>query len=300
MVLAYHHALLDGWSVAGVLAEVMAHYRGAPDTTPVVPFRRYVAWRAGRDPGADHWRSVLAGARPAAVTPAPRPAAGGTAQPTGRDQVGRPLPEGLLAEVTARAAAGGFTAHTAFAAAWARLLARYAGTDDVTFGVTVAGRAPELAGVESMVGLLVNTIPLRVRTSATDLLGEVQRQQVAARAFEHAAPVDIARAAGRAPDSPLYTSILVFQNHPPLPAGVRAVRVEESTGYPLTLVVELDGTPRLRLLHPAGRESPGRLLDELVSALKDEVDGGDRLVDVPGGHVDMGDRADAAVAQLGH
>jgi amino acid adenylation domain-containing protein len=279
MVLTYHHILLDGWSVAGVLAEVMAGHQARivggdlPDP-PIEPFRRFVSWLDAHDPpGARaHWRAVLDGA-PAA--PPPAPDAVGTEPVAG--QAVRELPVSLVNALTEQATAHRLTLHTVFAGAWAAVLAHQERRRDVVFGVTVAGRPPELPGVESIVGLLVNTIPLRVRLDDRapyrDLLRVVQEQQLASREFEHSSLGEIMRAVGRPAGRPLFDSVFVFQNHPPLPrAGPRltAVRVVESTGYPLTVVVELDGTPRLRLLHQRpviGPDVARRRLEELHRVL---------------------------------
>ena len=50
--------------------------------------------------------------------------------------------------------------------AWAVVLSRLTDRSDVVFGVTVSGRPAELAGVETMIGLFINTVPLRVRLDA--------------------------------------------------------------------------------------------------------------------------------------
>ena len=88
------------------------------------------------------------------------------AAPVAPEQITLSLSETLTAALTRQARAQGLTLNTFMQAAWAILLGRLTGRDDVVFGVTVAGRPPEIAGIERMVGLFINTLPLRVRLPA--------------------------------------------------------------------------------------------------------------------------------------
>ncbi|MEH1167107.1 amino acid adenylation domain-containing protein [Micromonospora sp. CPCC 205539] len=269
LVLTFHHLLLDGWSLAVLLAEVLDDRR-----EPVVPFRRYLRWLADADRSTGYWKRLLAGFPES--TPLPHPPASAVADAAdARPQVGLPgtavtrlvLPDRLGTALAARAAAAGVTPYAVTLGAWALTLAGYVGRDDVVVGVTVAGRPDDLPGAEAIVGLLINTVPLRVRFEPdapfTDALHAVQAQQVAARESEHQSLADITRASEVPPGSPLFHSIVVFQNHPPLPAGLSPVDVVESTGYPLTLIVEPTPELVLRLLIEGDALAPtegGRLL----------------------------------------
>ena len=195
IAVTYHHILLDGWSLAVVLDEVFRAYAGEP-LPPVAEFRRYVAWRSTVAPAPTYWKTLLEG------VPARR---GRTTTRTTPAQLVRDVPASLAGRIRARAATAEVTLQTVFAAAWAMA------SGDVVIGVTVAGRPPQLPGVESMVGLLINTIPLRVDTSSPDVLRSVHEQQLESRAHEHDSLTEIAQAAG----GDLFDSILVFQNHPP-------------------------------------------------------------------------------------
>ena len=131
--------------------------------------------------------------------------------------------------------------------AWALLLSRYSGEEDVIFGATVSGRPPDLAGVESMVGLFINTLPVRVQVAADDSLlpwlKRLQSQMVELRQYEYSPLVEVQRWSEIPRGLPLFESILAFENSAvggflnELGGGldVRTLRFEGGrTGYPLT------------------------------------------------------------------
>ena len=135
---------------------------GAAAVLPrVTPYRDYLAWIAAqdRDAAIAAWREALAGLD-AATRVAPQDPGRPPAAP---EQITLALSETLTAALTRQARAQGLTLNTVIQAAWAILLGRLTGRDDVVFGVTVAGRPPEIAGIESMVGLFINTLPLRIK-----------------------------------------------------------------------------------------------------------------------------------------
>src|SRR5262249_14096097 len=107
---------------------------------------------------------------------------------------------------------------TLLAAAWAVLLARAGGRDDVVFGVTYSGRPEELAGSERMIGLFINTLPVRLRPApelrAADFLAPGARGQVALRAWEHTPLVRVRGWSEVPAELPLFESLLVFESAP--------------------------------------------------------------------------------------
>ena len=142
-------------------------------------------------------------------------------------------------------------------AAWAVLLGRLTGRDDVVFGVTVAGRPVEIAGVESMVGLFINTLPLRIALPPAkplcDLLREMQQRQSQLMAHQHAGLAEIQKLAGI---GELFDTLVVFENYPVDRAGLAGevsdvrlatVRGHDATHYPLSLLVQPGERLLLRL-----------------------------------------------------
>ncbi|SBT41188.1 non-ribosomal peptide synthetase [Micromonospora narathiwatensis] len=248
LVLTNHHILLDGWSMPVLAGELFALYRSAGRTDalpPVTDARAYPAWRARQDvPAAEAaWRDALAGlTEPTLVAPAA--AERGPVPPA---KLLRELPAALTDALTATARAAGVTLNTVVQGAWAVLVGGLTGRDDVVFGATVAGRPAELAGVETMVGLFINTLPVRVRLDPAEpvsaVLAGLQERQTALQPHQHLGLPDIQRLAGH---GELFDTLVVFENYPVDPsvldlAGtgltVRGVHGLDATHYPLTLVL---------------------------------------------------------------
>src|SRR5262249_16908889 len=130
-------------------------------------------------------------------------------------QITLALSDRLTAALTAQARERGLTLNTVIQVAWAILLGRLTGRDDVVFGVTVAGRPPELAGIERMVGLFINTVPLRVKLPPAKprlaVLQELQGQQSRLTAHQHLGLAEIQSLAGL---GELFDTAMVFANYP--------------------------------------------------------------------------------------
>jgi non-ribosomal peptide synthase protein (TIGR01720 family) len=160
LVLTNHHILLDGWSMPVLVQELLTLYGHKGDggvLARATPYRDYLAWIARQDRTAAlaAWRDALAGLEePTLMAPHAR-----TRAPVAPQRMVLALSERLTAALSEAARRQGVTLNSMLQAAWALLLGRLLGREDVVFGVTVAGRAPELSGIESMVGLFINTLP---------------------------------------------------------------------------------------------------------------------------------------------
>ena len=178
------------------------------------------------------------------------------------------------------------TVNTLIQAAWAILLGRHAGEHDVVFGATVSGRPPELPGVEEMIGLFINTLPVRVKLSpdetALALVKRLHARQAEAQQYEYSRLVKVHEWSGVARGATLFKSILVFENYPlDVPAlkknlsfEIQAVRSFERTNYPLTLVVAPGAELRLELLYDSDRvdaTGAARLLNHLQTLVESIV-----------------------------
>lgn len=188
LVIAAHHTVLDGWSLPVMLRELMALYVNGADeqALPLVrPYRDYLKWLAEQDREATEqaWREALVGLeRPSLVAPLTD---GRVPKAPGQLTFGLPAPQTAALERRARSL--GVTVNSVVQAAWSLVLSSLLGRDDVVFGVVVSGRSPELTGVEDMVGLFINTVPLRLRLDPTEtsgrLLTRLQAEQ--ARLLDH-------------------------------------------------------------------------------------------------------------------
>ena len=224
LVLTMHHMLVDGWSLPLLVRELGALVTGAVPVAATEPVRPYHAWLAGQDrpAAAAAWAAALAGLdAPTLVAPGIDAAA----LPTLPLRRTAEVPRQLTAQLTRLARSSGTTVNTVVQLAFAALLGESTGRRDVVFGATVSVRPPELPGVESMVGLLLATVPVRVRLdgaeSVTALLRQVSRQQAELAPHVHLGAVQVQRAAGL---GPLYDASMVFENYPqeearPAPSG---------------------------------------------------------------------------------
>ncbi|WP_448321321.1 amino acid adenylation domain-containing protein, partial [Streptomyces sp. CO7] len=296
VVWSFHHLVLDGWSLFHVLADVLACV-AAPDAAALPhrrPFRDYVAWLAerDRDEAERHWRERLDGL--AEPTPLPydrEPRESHRAESS--EAVRAVLPAAATHALQDRARSAGLTLGTLVQGAWAVLLSRHAGRDEVVFGTTVSGRPPELDGAETMTGLFIATLPTRVtvpRTGTTaDWLHRLQQDQGEDRRFDFV-PLTRMKALTRLPErAGLFDSIVVFENYPVDDAtaashGLRLSGLEgvETTNYPLSLVVEPGAELSLSLGYDPGLfdAATAELLTEYLLVLLGHMAGG--LGDAPG------------------
>ncbi|MEU6375589.1 amino acid adenylation domain-containing protein [Streptomyces sp. NPDC046909] len=248
LILTNHHLLLDGWSVPLLVRELLHLYAAqlAPDQAaplPAVrPYRDFLAWLAARDrdASAQAWRQALAGATPTLLAPtAPGPVP--VTPELHTLQLDRTIKE--------FARSNGVTVNTVVQGLWALLLARLTGREDVVFGATVAGRPAELAGADAMIGLFINTVPVRVAVPPGERVGaflrRLQDEQALLMDHQHLGLTEIQRQAGA---GDLFDTLLVFENYPidraavaeaEALAGLRIVDVKGfgATHYPLTLAV---------------------------------------------------------------
>jgi natural product biosynthesis luciferase-like monooxygenase protein/amino acid adenylation domain-containing protein len=228
----FHHLLLDGRSVVMLLNEVFALYealsRGASIELPAMPsYGDFVAWLQQQDPAQaeSFWRSMLKGF--AAPTPlvVGRNAGGGeeSIQIRGEQQIH--LPEAATAALKSFAKENKLTLNTMVQGAWALLLSRYSGEEDVLFGAVRACRHSTIKDAESVVGLCINTVPLRIRVPAEGQLlpwlAELRNQWLALRPFEHTPLTDIQGWSDVPRGCPLFESIFNFQD-PSWYAALRA------------------------------------------------------------------------------
>ncbi|MFJ7212935.1 amino acid adenylation domain-containing protein [Amycolatopsis sp. NPDC098790] len=275
LVLTSHHLLSDGWSAPRILAELFALYAGAP-LPPPVPVSRFTRWLASRDHAVDTaaWRTALAGLPESDHYSV---------------HVGVTEPElftvdsAVVAALTRAGVSAGLTAGTLLQGAWAAVLARRAGRPDVTFGVMVSGRTAEVDGVEEIIGLLANSIPVRARFEGTVAASLARLQAEQQTLPGHVGLGELRSLTGRAR---LFDSLVVFENYPIDPArlrepapGVRVTnaRFRERNHHPVTLTVvpEASGGWSGVLSHQAGWFAEGEAA-ALVAELRE------RLAELPG------------------
>ncbi|RYZ40511.1 MAG: amino acid adenylation domain-containing protein, partial [Myxococcaceae bacterium] len=300
---SHHHLLLDGWSSGLFFQEVFALYDAFSNgTTPVLPtrppYREYIAWLQRTDAAADEafWRGYLSGLG----TPTPLPAAlPAVADASAADP--RSLEVALSVETTSTLQAfvrqHQLTLNTLVQAAWALVLARYAGTQDVLFGTTLAGRPPELEGSEAMLGLLITTLPVRIQLPDANApllpwLQSLQEQQLGIQKHQQTPLVTVQSWSDIPRGTPLFNTLLVYENFP-VDEGVlkrstaldlRDLTTGESTHYALSASAIPGGNQlRLNLAYEARRFEPGaiqRMLGHWTQALESLTQTDARLSDL--------------------
>ena len=248
LVFTNHHLILDGWSMPLLFRELFELYRhgGAAQALPrVAPYRDYVAWIARQDRTASEqvWTDYLAGIDAPTRVAVARPTT--TAIP---EIFNAALSLQQTAALAAQARRHGLTLNTVVQAAWGLLLGQMTGRDDVIFGITVTGRPAELPDAETMVGLFINTLPLRLRLHPGEtllaLMKRLQDEQARLTAHQQISLVELHRLAGHAE---LFDTTMVFENYPvaaladaELAPGLRSAGSDgkggDITHYPLSLV----------------------------------------------------------------
>ena len=288
-VWSFHHLLLDGWSATRVMSEVMAVYDALSDgreiqPVPAAPFRLFIEWLAGQDrqQAETFWRSYLQGFR--------SPSSLAIEAPAGRKPLAKSYRETVRSVDAAAVDAwrefarkNQLTLNTLMQGAWAMLLGRYSGEDDVVFGATASVRPPEISGVESMIGLLINTLPVRVPLDGSQEVGEwlrrLQREQAELREFSYSALLDVHGWSEVPRSRSLFESIVVFENYPVSDAVTGATssltfgdgESFERTNFPLTLLVSFGRQVRLLVDYDASRFDGGAIaamLDHYVALLE--------------------------------
>ncbi|MDL9946105.1 amino acid adenylation domain-containing protein [Gordonia sp. ABSL11-1] len=270
LVMVAHHVAVDGWSIHRVLEEIVAGYTGV-ELPPVQPISTFLGWLTARPADTEVWTRTLSGFRgPTRLPLVDQHLTGKPSESIPSRSADHRLSAERSSALRSLAHRSGATLNTLIQVSWALVLADLTDSDDIVFGAVVSGRHPAVLGVDEMVGMLINTIPVRVRLdpseTPTRLLARVQREQLALLDHQHTALGDIQAAMGM---GELFDSVVVFESFPR--GSVRPVIDDENT-YSATLIVEDD--PEIRLVFERRGVDP-RLLDSLVGLLGALADAGD-------------------------
>jgi amino acid adenylation domain-containing protein/non-ribosomal peptide synthase protein (TIGR01720 family) len=267
LVFTNHHLILDGWSIPLLIGEMFELYGNGLDanTLPRVrPYTDYLAWLKTQDHSAAlaAWKNYLVELESPTIM-APQLKEARQAETQIPSSWRHDLPLELTAAVNAMAREHGLTLNTVLQGLWAVLLARLSDRNDIVFGITVSGRSPELAGIEQMVGLFINTVPLRVRLYPgqhfIDALARIQASQSEMVSVYYLGLSEIQREAGF---QQLFDTIFVFENYPldrsllaRSFAGLRisAVEMRDGAHYPLALMIAPDDRLHVRVDYDPAR-----------------------------------------------
>jgi len=303
LVWSRHHLLLDGWSVSLIIREVfrcyaMFHQGLQPDLERPRPYRDYLAWLQRQDLARAEafWRAALAGFHAATKLDIDR----APESPPDQAEYGEQallLPSALTAALQSLSRVHHLTLNTLVQGAWALLLNRYSHQTDIVFGATTSGRPSAMDGVETMAGVFINTLPVRIRLMPEmrllPWLLQLQSQQAEARQYDYSSLVEIQGWSDIPRGTPLFESIVVFENFPLASAtqdlggdlNIEDVRLFERANYPLTLLVIPDEQLELQLTYATERfdaaaimRMSGQLQTVLAAIAADPIR---RLADIP-------------------
>jgi amino acid adenylation domain-containing protein/non-ribosomal peptide synthase protein (TIGR01720 family) len=223
VVWSHHHLIIDGWSGPLLLRECIALYEALRNGETIqlpqsLPYRNYIEWLQNQDlsQAETFWRRSLKGITKPTSVLGEQTQASSTRQAESFGSQRIQLSEQITRALRAIARKHKLTLNTLTLGAWAFILSEVSGENDVVFGTAVAGRPPELAGAESMVGVFINTLPLRVRLLPEDLLlpwlRTIQEQQLTMQQFAYSPLVKVQEWSEFPRGEALFESFLVFEN----------------------------------------------------------------------------------------
>ncbi|CAH9061866.1 D-alanine--D-alanyl carrier protein ligase [Pseudoalteromonas sp. CIP111854] len=254
---SYHHILMDAWCFSLIMVEFLQLYRHFNDNTSInlqkaPKYQDYISWlHSNKDEQAEQafWQQQLAGfSTPTDLGIMQKNRFASEAHTALSKDVICHLDKHTSEQLRAIASEYKVTLNTLLQGAWAQTLARYAQNSDVVFGITVAGRSIDLPNIESMVGLFINTLPLRVnideRQNLKQWLQQLQHNNLALREYEQTALTDIQKYSELG-DQPLFNSIFVYENAPidkalnfdNLEFEICEIQNRSDLNYPLTVTV---------------------------------------------------------------
>jgi amino acid adenylation domain-containing protein len=252
---SHHHILLDGWSMQIVLQEVFDCYESynRGESLPLTschPYREYISWLQEQDSSQakKFWQQRLKGFEAPTPLVVDQLISNQPQQDTYHE-----IPFKLSFEITNQlqslAQKHHLTLNNLVQGAWGLLLSRYSGETDIVFGATVSGRPSDLPNIDRMVGLFINTLPVRLQISGQEKLipwlKTLQSQQFEQEPYTYYSLADIQKNSDIPPNMSLFESLLVFENYPVNSSKntsektleITDIRCLERTNYPLTVVI---------------------------------------------------------------
>ncbi len=249
----YHHIILDGWSMSLVIKELHERYdciinKESFKFKSPAPFEKYIRWLSlqNNEEPVDYWKNVLSDFS------APTPLMINTSRLDIHKSIEKPaahihnIEATFLSECQQFARSSEVTINALLQFAWACVMSCYSGSDDILYGTTVSGRPPGLVGVEAMIGLFINTIPLRVKlnyeTSVMENLKHIQTSIQEGSSLSHISLSKLQSLSGVPAGEALFYCLFVFENFPFASeiTGLKDVQSFGKTNYPLTVMITLE------------------------------------------------------------
>ncbi|SFX55819.1 non-ribosomal peptide synthase domain TIGR01720/amino acid adenylation domain-containing protein, partial [Thermoactinomyces sp. DSM 45891] len=292
VVWTHHHILLDGWSLPVVFNELLTVYKQrvqgqTVDLPKSPPYKKYIQWLKEQDQeqAEQYWREKLRGFT------APTPLLiDNNGQGNGYTEKGIYVSEEDTQDLQNWAKSNKLTLSTVIQGAWAYLMSRYSGENDIVFGVTSSGRPTEIVDVENIVGPFITTSPTRIQLTDDVKIGEwlqqLQEEEIERRQFEYASLTEIQGWSEVPRGTPMFESLYVFENYPVKEESSGDLEIGdlegvEQTHYPLGLTVVPGSQLSLKLMYDRSRFDEStiqRVLDHLHLVLKQMMENKDQAL----------------------
>ncbi len=283
-----HHLLLDGWSLSLVIKDFLKIHQEISQNQvsvdqPVVSYRQYIAWLQQQEqkPAEEFWQQKLQGFTAPTPLVIERSSNSKNSNVYKKQQI--QFSTSTTAAFQSFVRQNRLTLNNLVQATWGLLLSRYSQEIDVVFGATVSGRETSIAGIEAMVGLFVNTLPMRIKvapdTPALTLLKDLQAQLVESNQYSYSSLAEIQTWSEIPRGASLFDSIVVFENYPVDATAVLGndsfclenIQVSQQTNYPLTLIALPGDQLQVRISYDTNRFDDGtitRLLGHFQTLLE--------------------------------
>ncbi|UCH92861.1 MAG: amino acid adenylation domain-containing protein [Candidatus Aminicenantes bacterium] len=221
LVWSFHHILMDGWCLGILFNDFLNIYRALKKNEPlepgqVIPYKNYIQWLENleKQKGLDYWKNYLEGYEPQTFQPNLRQSS--KEVPYKLEKYRFRIIGSLTGKLVKAAAENQVTLNMLIQTLWGILVQRYTNTPDIVFGTVVSGRPPEIHGIERMVGLFINTVPVRIKILPkqrfSQLLADIRQQSVLSKTFEYLPLAEIQ--ANWRPNIQLFDHIMGFENFP--------------------------------------------------------------------------------------
>ena len=300
VILSFHHIIMDGWCLGILMKDLFGSYRALLDGKPgnpgaVYPYSSYIEWLEQQDKnaGREYWKEYLK--EYAQRTGLPDLRRGEDSGVYRRQEAVFTLDEAITKGLEDLAKKESVTLNTILQSVWGVLLQRYNNTQDAVFGAVVSGRPYEVRGIETMVGLFINTIPVRVmngeNTSFRQLVRQVQDAALKSDIYHYMQLADIESESELKQE--LIDNIVVFENYPIQKEGLNLVNKDElgfeicgvevfdQTSYDFNVVVVPGSNLEIKFIYNAnvyGRDIVDRIPGHLIRVAEEVVENPDILV----------------------
>jgi hypothetical protein len=287
---SFHHLLLDGWSTSVLMSQLFTIYEALGKGREITidktrPFKDYISWLLRQDlsKAEQYWKATLEGFTAPNRLKIDKGRNAGANGEGHRGELRAVLAASATAALQSLAQHNHITLNTVIQGAWALVLSRYSGNDDVVFGVITSGRPSDLPGIERMVGLFINTLPVRIRIEQGSFLlpwlKKVQEQLVEMNQFGFSPLVEVQQWSNVGSGLPLFETALVFENYPVTSSisaeergfTIENVRSVDPSHYPINVTAGPGNQLTLQISYDAARFDSSAM-EEVLAGFERSLD----------------------------